>query len=78
MTSELQLSLTDELQEFVSANCGDGTPYATPGEYVLDLLRQRMLEVEAAQARAAILEGYRDAIQGRTVEFAGNLRKLLE
>lgn len=42
MEHNLNLSLTDELREFIAANCGEGTSYATPGEFVLDLLRQAM------------------------------------
>lgn len=78
MANTLNLSLTDELRAFVDQNCGDGTLYATPSEFVRDLLRQRKLQIEAAQARDAILEGYQDAIAGRTIEFDGNLRKLLK
>ena len=33
---------------------------------------------EARRIREAILEGYRDAILGRTVIYQGNLRQLLE
>ncbi len=32
---------------------------------------------EAAMIRLAILEGYRDAIEGRMVEYHGDLRQLL-
>ena len=32
---------------------------------------------KAAAAREAIIEGYQDAIEGRTVAFDGNLRRLL-
>jgi hypothetical protein len=34
-------------------------------------------QAEAARIRQAILEGYRDAIEGRTVRYDGNLRELL-
>lgn len=78
MANTLNLSLTDELRAFVDANCGDGTLYATPSEFVRDLLRHKKLEIEAASVRDAILEGYQDAIQGRTVTFNGNLRGLLK
>lgn len=78
MSSTLNLSLTDELRAFVDENCGDGTLYATPSEFVRDLLRQHKRQVEAAKARDAILEGYQDAIAGRTVPFDGNLRSLLK
>jgi antitoxin ParD1/3/4 len=77
MASTLNLSLTDELRAFIDENCGDGTLYATPSEFVRDLLRQRKLQVEAERARDAILEGYQDAIAGRTLPFDGNLRSLL-
>lgn len=78
MSSSLNLSLTDELREFVDQNSGDGTLYATPSEFVRDLLRQHKRQQDAAAVRAAIIEGYRDAIEGRTVVFDGNLRKLIK
>lgn len=78
MGSSINLSLTDELRAFVDANSGDGTLYATPSEFVRDLLRQQKNRQEAAAVRDAILEGYQDAIQGRTHEFKGDLRRLLK
>jgi len=77
MASSLNLSLTDELRTFVDRNCGDGTLYATPSEFVRDIIRRYKLEQEAAEVRDAILEGYQDAIAGRTVAFRGDLRRLL-
>lgn len=78
MANTLNLSLTDELRAFIEANCGDGTLYATPSEFVRDLLRQKKLQTEAAAVRDAILEGYQDAIDGRVVPFKGSLRTLLK
>ena len=78
MPKTLNLSLTDELRAFIDQNCGDGTMYATPSEFIRDLLRQRKLQTEAEKARDAILEGYQDAIDGRTSVFSGNLRGLLK
>ncbi len=78
MGSTLNLSLTDELREFVDQNSGDGTLYATPSEFVRDLLRQRKLQQEAALVRDAILDGYQDAIEGRTVVFQSDLRSILK
>jgi antitoxin ParD1/3/4 len=78
MGSTLNLSLTDELREFIDRSCGDGTLYATPSEFVRDLLRQKKLQCDAAAARDAILEGYQDAIAGRIVAFDGDLRSLLK
>jgi len=78
MSSSINLSLTDELRAFVDANSGDGTLYATPSEFMRDLLRQQKSRQEAAAARDAILEGYQDAIAGRTHLFKGDLRSLLK
>ena len=77
MSSTLNLSLTDELRAFVDQNSGDGTLYATPSEFVRDLLREKKQRLEAARIREAIIDGYRDATTGRTVEYQGNLRQLL-
>ena len=78
MSSSINLSLTDELRAFVDANSGDGTLYATPSEFVRVLLRQQKVRQEAAAARDAILEGYEDAVAGRTVPFKDDLRSLLK
>ena len=78
MSTTLNLSLTDELRSFVDSNCGDGTLYATPSEFVRDMLRQRKLQQEAQAVREGILAGYQDAIAGRTVEFKGDLSSLLK
>ncbi len=78
MASSLNLSLTDELRAFVDANSGDGTMFATPSEFVRHLLREKKERQDAEAARIAILEGYQDAISGRTVAFKGNLRGLMQ
>lgn len=78
MANTLNLSLTDELRAFIDANCGDGTMYATPSEFVRDLLRQKKLQLEASQVREAVVAGYQDAIEGRVISFDGNLRDLLK
>jgi antitoxin ParD1/3/4 len=78
MGGTLNLSLTDELRAFVDENSGDGTMYATPSEFVRDLLRQQKQRQEAAAARDAFLEGYQDAIEGRVQEFKGDLGALLK
>ena len=78
MSSALNLSLTDELRAFVDRNCGDGTLYATPSEFVRDVLREKKAHIEAIAARDAILDGYQDAIAGRSVEYQGSIRDLLD
>jgi antitoxin ParD1/3/4 len=77
MSRSLNLSLTDELRAFIDQNCGDGTLYSTPGEFVRDVLREKKERLEAAAIRDSILAGFDDAIQGRTVEYRGDLRRLL-
>lgn len=77
MGTTLNLSLTDELRAFIQQNSGQGTLFATPSEFVRDVLREKKERIEAEKIRDAILEGYQDAIKGRTVEYRGNLRQLL-
>ena len=74
MSSSLNLTLTDELRAFIDRNCGDGTLYATPTEFMRDVLREKKERIEAAELRTGILEGYQDAISGRTTRFSGNLK----
>lgn len=78
MASTLNVSLTDELREFVDENSGDGTLFATPSEFVRALLREKKERLEAARIRDAILDGYQDFASGRTLEYQGNLRSLLK
>lgn len=78
MASMLNLTLTDELQSFIDDHCGEGTLYATPDEFIRDLIRQRKLQIEAEKLREGIIEGYRDAIEGRVFEYNGNLQDLLD
>ncbi|MFQ5330455.1 MAG: type II toxin-antitoxin system ParD family antitoxin, partial [Thermodesulfobacteriota bacterium] len=70
MSSSLNLTLTDELRAFIDRNCGDGTLYATPTEFMRDVLREKKQRLEAAELRAGLLEGYQDAIAGRTTTFS--------
>ena len=78
MSRSINLSLTDELRAFIDQNCGEGTLFATPSEFLRDVLREKKERLEAAELRDAILEGYRDLIEGRVVEFKGDLRAMLK
>ena len=62
MASSLNLSLTDELREFVNSRTGDRGAYATPSEYVRDLIRRDM---EAQGTVAHIIGGLDDLRRGR-------------
>lgn len=77
MPRPLYLALTDELRAFLDANCGDGTLFVTPSEFVRALIRERKERQDAAALRLAVLDGYDDALHGRTVPYRGDLRAML-
>ncbi|MBL8889243.1 MAG: hypothetical protein JNL67_04645 [Planctomycetaceae bacterium] len=77
MASTLNLSLTNELRNFVDQQSGDGTLYATPSEFVRDLIRKHKLQLEAEKLRTGIIEGLQDASEGRVHQFKGSVRQLL-
>ena len=78
MSSTLNLSLTDELRAFIDENSGDGTLFATPSEFIRDLVRKQKERTESKQIRNSILEGYQDLINGNVHEFKGDLGSLLK
>ncbi len=65
MPSSLNLSLTDELREFVNSRTGDSGLYTTPSEYVRDLIRRDM---ESQKTVIHVLEGLSDVKYGRFSE----------
>lgn len=73
LSNSLNLALTDELKKFIQSQSGEGTLFSTPSEYVRDLIRHEKERKEAAELRANIIEGYQDAISGKTVKFSGDL-----
>ena len=78
MASSLNLSLTDELRAFVDENSGDGTLYATPSEFMRDVLREKKQRLEAAKMRDSILAGYQDLIAGHSIEYQGSVREVIK
>ncbi|VAW70394.1 hypothetical protein MNBD_GAMMA10-3130 [hydrothermal vent metagenome] len=75
MSNSINLSLTDELREYLDSNTGDGTLYAAPSEFLRSLLREKEEKQASAALRHAIISGYQDAIAGRVYRFSGDLRK---
>lgn len=73
IVKSINLSLTEELRAFVDQNSGDRSLYATRSEFLRAVLREKKERMEAAELRDGIVEGYRDLIEGRVVEFKGNL-----
>ena len=61
MASSLNLSLTDELRHFVDSRAGDSGVYATPSEYIRDLIRKDM---EAQSTLLHVLSGLNDLKHG--------------
>lgn len=78
MARSINLSLTDELRAFLDANSGEGTLFSTPSEFVRALIREKKERLEASELRKAVLQGYDDVLQGRTREYTGDLRAMLE
>lgn len=62
MGSSLNLSLTDELRDFVNSRAGDQGVYATPSEYLRDLIRRDM---ESQSTVMHIMSGLDDIRHGR-------------
>ena len=78
VASTLNLSLTDELRAFVDENSDDCTLYATPSEFMRDVLREKKQRLEAAKMRDSILAGYQDLIAGRSIEYQGSVREVIK
>lgn len=72
-TDSLNISLTDELKKFIASQSGSGTLYATPSEYVRDLIRHDRDRLVARELRNDVVEGYNDVLHGRTRLFSGDL-----
>ncbi len=62
MASSLNLSLTDELRDFVNSRSSDTGLYATPSEYIRDLIRHDM---ESQATVMHVMEGLYDLRDGR-------------
>ncbi len=62
MASSMNLSLTDELRDFINSRTGDSGLYATPSEYLRDLIRRDM---ESQATVAHVMQGLDDIAEGR-------------
>ncbi len=62
MSSSLNVQLTDELRRYVDERANDKDVYATPSEYIRDLIRKDMQDRAVA---LNILEGLEDLRRGR-------------
>jgi antitoxin ParD1/3/4 len=62
VSSSLNVQLTDALREYVNERASDKDLYATPSEFIRDLIRQDMQDRAVAQN---ILEGLDDLKQSK-------------
>ena len=62
MANSMNLSLTNELRDFVNTRAGDTGLYATPSEYLRDLIRRDM---ESQATVMHLLNGLNDIKHGR-------------
>lgn len=62
VSSSLNVQLTDALRKYVDERASDKDVYATPSEYIRDLIRQDMQDHGVA---TNILEGLDDVRKGR-------------
>jgi hypothetical protein len=69
MSRTLKFSPTDEVRAFVDQNSGDGTPFATPGDFMCDVIREKKARFDAAAIRHGVLEAFQDVIDGRVVRY---------
>lgn len=67
MASSMNVTLTDELKSFVDTRTGDQGLYATPSEYLRDLIRQDMKNQEVA---SHVLLGLADVAENRFSELS--------
>ena len=62
VSSSLNVQLTDELRKYVDERASDRDVYATPSEYIRDLIRQDMRDRAVAMK---VLAGLEDLKRGR-------------
>lgn len=81
--ARINARLSAPLARFVDEMVGRDGLYETPSEYVRDLIRRDMekrggTEDQARQFGEAVLQGYRDAAEGRVIKSSGNFRTDME
>ena len=62
MSSSLNVQLTDELRRYLEEHVSEADVYATPSEYIRDLIRRDMQDRSVA---LNVLEGLEDLKHGR-------------
>ena len=65
MPNSLNVTLTAQLRQHVDLRASDGDVYATPSEYIRDLIRRDM---EDWQIVSGVVQGLREVKQGYFVD----------
>jgi antitoxin ParD1/3/4 len=66
INARLPASLAEHVEKMINMF------YETPSEYIRDLIRRDMEKLELYQANKQLLEGYKDASQGKYIKSSGN------
>lgn len=72
INARLPASLAEHVDKMI------GAFYETPSEYIRDLIRRDMEKVKLYQAKEQLLEGYKDASQGRVFKSSGDFKSDLK
>lgn len=72
INARLPQSLAEHVEKMISLF------YETPSEYIRDLIRRDMEKLELYQAKEKLLEGYKDALEGKYIQSSGDFRQDLE
>ncbi|MGB0697277.1 MAG: ribbon-helix-helix domain-containing protein [Rhodospirillaceae bacterium] len=65
MAKAMNVSLTEPLRAFVNSRTGDQSLFATPSEYIRDLIRRDMEQAEIVEH---VVQGLNDLQNGRLSE----------
>ncbi len=64
MSNSLNIQLTDRLRRYVDERASDGDLYATPSEFIRDLIRKDL----AQHVVSDIVQGLHEVQQGKSVK----------
>lgn len=81
MTSSLNIQFTGELRRFINEQASDDGVYATPSEYIRDLVRRDMEERSKAREReiaAMLMDARSSAVTKISSNFIQTERALLK
>ena len=71
-STRIRVRLSKPVADFVERMVGLAGLYATPSEYVRELIRRDMERHDAGHGAEAILAGYRDQVAGAAFTSAGD------